>query len=175
MVLTPLGKELIPYTNELLDTIKKIESIGKYGDKIKGELKIAIGESLMSYKLQNVLSLFKEKAPNVRFSIISLNCLAIKNVLLKGEVDIGLMYDIGSQNNSLTSVQLANFPLTLVCSPLFEQDKFDLCKSNQEINTSLIINEVDCIYRKLIESYFRDKNIVLNNTMELWRDLKSVV
>lgn len=168
MVLTPLGKELIPYTNELLDTIKKIESIGKYGDKIKGELKIAIGESLMSYKLQDVLSLFKEKAPNVRFSIISLNCLAIKNALLKGEVDIGLMYDIGSQNNSLASVQLADFPLTLVCSPLFEQDKFDFCKSNQEINTSLIINEVDCIYRKLIESYFRDKRIVLNNTMELW-------
>jgi DNA-binding transcriptional LysR family regulator len=168
MVLTPLGKELIPYTNELLDTIKKIESIGKYGDRIKGELTIAIGESLMSYKLQNVLSLFKEKAPNVRLFIISLNCLDIKNVLLKGEVDVGLMYDIGIQNNSLTSVQLADFPLALVCSPLFEQDKIDLRNPNQEINTSLIINEVDCIYRKLIESYFHDKNIVLNNTMELW-------
>ena len=83
MVLTPLGKELIPYANELLNTVKKIESIGKVGDKITGELKIAVAESLMSYKLQNVLSLFKEKAPNVKLSIISLNCYAIKNILVE--------------------------------------------------------------------------------------------
>ncbi|NRZ11635.1 DNA-binding transcriptional LysR family regulator [Clostridium beijerinckii] len=63
MVLTPLGKELIPYADELLNTVKKIESIGKYGDNITGELKIAVAESLMSYKLQNVLAMFKEKSP----------------------------------------------------------------------------------------------------------------
>ena len=56
MVLTSLGKELIHYANELLDTIKKIESIGKYDDNITGELKIAVAESLISYKLQNVLN-----------------------------------------------------------------------------------------------------------------------
>jgi len=51
----------------------------------------------MSYKLQNVLGLFKEKAPNVKLSIISLNCLDIKNILSKGEIDLGLMYDEGSK------------------------------------------------------------------------------
>ncbi|MCB2312723.1 LysR family transcriptional regulator [Clostridium tagluense] len=168
MVLTSLGKELIPYSNELLDTVKKIESIGKYDDNITGELKIAIAESLMSYKLQNVLSLFRQKAPNVRISIISLNCLAIKTALLKGQVDIGLMYDVGNKNDSLITIKLADFPLVLVCSPLFEQDKFDLCKPNQQIDISLIINEADCIYRKIIEGYFRDNDIFLNNTMELW-------
>jgi Transcriptional regulator len=168
MVLTTLGKELIPYANELLDTVKKIESIGKYGDKITGELKIAVAESLMSYKLQNVLGLFKEKAPNVKLSIISLNCFAIKNILSKGEVDLGLMYDVGSQNDSLTTIKLADFTLALVCSPLFQQDKLDLCKSNQEINTSLIINETESVYRKILENYFYDNNIFLNNTIELW-------
>jgi DNA-binding transcriptional LysR family regulator len=168
MVLTTLGKELIPYTNQLLDTVNKIENIGKYNDNIAGELKIAIAESLMSYKLQNVLALFKQKAPNVKLSIISLNCFAIKNILLKGQVDIGLLYDLGSQNDSLTSIRLADFPLALVCSPLFEQDKFDLYKPNQQIDTSLIINEADCIYRKILENYLRDNDIFLNNTMELW-------
>lgn len=168
MVLTTLGKELIPYANELLDTVKKIESIGKSGDKITGELKIAVAESLMSYKLQNVLSLFKEKAPNVKLSIISLNCFVIKNILSKGDVDIGLMYDVGGQNDSLTTIPLADFSLALVCSPLLEQNKLDLCKPNQEIGTSLIINEAESIYRKILESYFHDNNILLNNTIELW-------
>ncbi len=167
MVLTTLGKELIPYANELLNTVKKIESIGKYGENITGELKIAVAESLMSYKLQTVLSLFKEKAPNVKLSIISLNCYAIKNILSNGEVDLGLMYDVGSQNDNLTTVKLSDFNLALICSSSFKQENLDFCKPNQKINTSLIINEVESIYRKIIESYFFDKNIFLNNTIQL--------
>ncbi|MCT8977016.1 LysR family transcriptional regulator [Clostridium sp. CX1] len=168
MVLTSLGKELVPYANELLDTVKKIENIGKHGDKITGELKIAVAESLMSYKLQNVLSLFKEKAPNVKLSIISLNCFSIKNILSKGEIDIGLMYDVGSTKDSLTTIPLADFPLALVCSPLLEQDKLDFSKPNQKINTSLIINENESIYRRILENYFCDNNILLHSTIELW-------
>ncbi|WP_341420326.1 LysR substrate-binding domain-containing protein [Clostridium magnum] len=36
------------------------------------------------------------------------------------------------------------------------------------MSTSLIINEVESIYRKILESYFRDNNILLNNIIELW-------
>jgi len=167
MVLTTLGKEMIPYANELLNTVKKIENVGKFGDNITGELKIAVAESLMSYKLQNVLSLFKEKAPNVKLSLISLNCYAIKNILVNGEVDLGLMYDVGSQNDSLSTEKLSDFNLALVCSPLFEREKLDFSMPNQKINTSLIINEIESIYRKILESYFFDNNIFLNNTIEL--------
>lgn len=167
MILTHLGKELIPYADELLNTVKKIESIGKYGDNITGELKIAVAESLMSYKLQNVLSMFKEKAPNVKLSMVSLNCYAIKNMLANGEVDLGLMYNVGSKNDSLCAVKLSDFSVALVGSPQFEQEKLDFCQPNQKINTSLIINEVESVYRKILEGYFFDKNILLNNTIEL--------
>ncbi|MBL4933515.1 LysR family transcriptional regulator [Clostridium paridis] len=167
MVLTPLGRELIPYTNELLDTIKKIESIGKHND-IKGELRIGIAESLISYKLQNVLKLFKEHAPSVNLFIISENCFVINDMLLKGEIDIGLLYNVGNPQDSLTSVDLADYTLALVCSPLFEKDAVDFCKSNQKISTSLVINETNCIYRRMLERYFRENNIFLDNTIELW-------
>ncbi|NOW05261.1 LysR family transcriptional regulator [Clostridium beijerinckii] len=167
MVLTPLGKELIPYADELLNTVKKIESIGKYGDNITGELKIAVAESLMSYKLQNVLAMFKEEAPNVRLSMVALNCYDIKNMLASGEIDLGLMYNVGSKNESLNAVKLSDFDVALVCAPQFEQEKLDFSTPNQKINTSLIINEVESIYRKILESYFFDKNIFLDNTIEL--------
>lgn len=168
MVLTPLGKELITYTDELLETVKKIESIGKNDDMPKGELKIAIADSLMSYKLQDVLSLFRQKAPDVSLSIVSLNCYVINDMLVKGEVDIGLLYDVGTHKESLTSVQLTDFPVVLVCSPLFEPEKVDFSTPDQIINTSLIINEPNCIYRRIFENYLRSNNITLNNTIELW-------
>ncbi|OPJ65637.1 LysR family transcriptional regulator [Clostridium chromiireducens] len=168
MVLTPLGKELITHTDELLETVKKIESIGKNDDMPKGELKIAIADSLMSYKLQNVLSLFRQKAPDVSLSIVSLNCYVINDMLVKGEVDIGLLYDVGTHKESLTSVQLTEFPVVLVCSPLFEHEKADFSTPDQVINTSLVINEPNCIYRRIFENYLRSNNITLNNTIELW-------
>lgn len=168
MVLTPLGKELIAYTDELLETVKKIESIGKNDNIPRGELKVAIADSLMSYKLKDVLGLFKQKAPNVSISIVSLNCFAINDMLVKGEVDIGLLYDVGTHKVNLTSFQLTQFPLALVCSPLFEHDKIDFSTSNQVIDTSLIINEPNCIYRKIFETYLSSNNITLNNTIELW-------
>lgn len=121
----------------------------------------------MSYKLQNVLSMFKEKAPNVKLSMVSLNCYAIKNMLANGEIDLGLMYDVGSKNDSIYAVKLSDFNVALVCSPQFDQEKLDFCEPNQKINTSLIINEVESVYRKILESYFFDKNILLNNTIEL--------
>ncbi|GFZ30223.1 LysR family transcriptional regulator [Clostridium zeae] len=168
MILTPLGKELISYTDQLLETVKKIESIGKSDNIPRGDLKIAIADSLMSYKLQNVLSLFKQKAPNVKISIVSLNCFVINEMLLKGEMDIGLLYDVGTYKESLTSVELTEFPLVLVCSPSFDQGKADFCTPNQVIDTSLVINEPNCIYRRIFENYLRDNNITLNNTIELW-------
>lgn len=39
---------------------------------------------------------------------------------------------------------------------------------NQKINTSIIINEADCTYRKILEKYFSDKNILLNSTIAQW-------
>lgn len=168
MVLTHVGKELISYTDELLETVKKIESIGKNDNIPRGELKIAIADSLMSYKLNDVLSLFRQKAPNVSISIVSLNCFVINDMLVKGEIDIGLLYDVGTHKESLTSVQLTQFPLSLVCSPLFEYDEVDFCKPNQIIDTSLVINEPNCIYRRIFETYLRSNNITLNNTIELW-------
>jgi DNA-binding transcriptional LysR family regulator len=68
----------------------------------------------------------------------------------------------------LVTIKLSDFPLALICSPLLEQDKFDLRKPNQEINTSLIINEPESIYRKILEDYFSDNKIFLNNSTELW-------
>lgn len=168
MVLTSLGKEMLAYTDELLEIVKKIESIGKNDTLLRGELKIAIADSLMSYKINDVLSLFRQKAPNVNISIVSLNCFVINDMLMKGEVDLGLLYDVGTHKDSLTSVQLSKFSLALVCSPLFEHDKGDFCNPNQVINTSFIINEPNCIYRKIFEDYLRSNNITLNNTIELW-------
>lgn len=78
------------------------------------------------------------------------------------------MYDVGSQNDNLNTVKLSDFNLSLICSPLLKQEDFDLCKPNQKLNTTLIINEIESVYRKILESYFFNNKIFFNNIIELW-------
>jgi len=167
MVLTEQGRELIRYTNELLEVVDKIEGIGKSGGEITGELKIASAESLMSYKLQNILTMFRQKAPMVRLHISSLNCADIKNALLKGETDIGLLFDDGNNNENLVIDELKEFPLSLICSTSVDRKGIDLCKNNQLLETSLITNETECIYRKILEEHLKRYSIGFRDTIEL--------
>lgn len=47
------------------------------------------GETLLAYKMPQVLQRFKQRAPHVRLSLQSLNCYVIRDALLSDEVDLG--------------------------------------------------------------------------------------
>lgn len=167
MVLTPFGRELIPYVNDLLDAMKRIENIGHNDGVIQGELRIAVVESLMTYKLQDVLREFKQQAPQAKLSFLSLSAPDARSMLLKGQVDIGLLYDLGTVCENLETVQLASYPLTLVASPLLEKEQYDFSQPHQSLTLSFLINEVDCTYRQIFEGYLRKQDISLDSPIEL--------
>ncbi len=78
-----------------------------------GELRVATGETLLAYKMPQVLQRFKLRAPNVRLSLQSLNCYVIRDALLNDEVDLGVFYRVGN-DDALTMQQLGEQSLALV-------------------------------------------------------------
>lgn len=168
MVLTNAGKELLPLSTELLNVMDKIEQIGKNTDNITGELKIAAPETLTIYKLEPILKEFREKAPNVKLSIINSNCYDIKNRTIKGEVDIALLFAPCTENDNLYTKPLAQIPLVLVCSPNECLNSINLNIHDQTLQTSIIVNEPECIYRNIFEKHLKNKNIIVDNIIELW-------
>ncbi|MEK1832626.1 LysR family transcriptional regulator [Priestia megaterium] len=72
--LTDIGKKLLPYTQEILDTYGKIESISNDGEEIRGELKIAAPESLTVYRLEPILREYRKKFPHVNISLSNATC-----------------------------------------------------------------------------------------------------
>ncbi|MEG1255053.1 LysR family transcriptional regulator [Clostridium sp.] len=168
MALTNFGKDLLPLTTELLNVLDKIEQIGKDSDNITGELKIAAPETLTIYKLEPILKEFREKAPNVNLSIINSSCNDIKNRTIKGEVDIALLFEPCNENDNLYAKPLVEIPLVFVCSPNEDVSNIDLNIQNQTLQTSIIVNESECIYRNLFEEYLKNKNIIIDNIIELW-------
>lgn len=169
MVLTKAGERLVPYVDDVLTSVDRLQNFEKELTSWKGELRIGVGETLLSYKLPPVLKSFHAKAPNVRLFLRSMNCYDIRDELISGTLDIGLFYnDIGGLGTSLTTTSLSSYTMALVASPTIKELLPDFITPNQKIPVPFIINEPNCIFRQIFEQYLREKSISMDHTIELW-------
>ncbi len=169
MVLTKAGEHLIPYVDEVLDSVKKLHCFEQDLEACRGELLVGVGETLLCYKLPSILKEFHRQAPKARLFIRSMNCYDIRDELLKGTLDLGVFYEtVGGFGTGLCTRSMGEYPVVLVASPQVKQSHPDFLTPDQEIPVPFIINEPNCIFRQMFESYLREKSIRLDHTIELW-------
>lgn len=164
MVLTEQARNMLPHVNEVMRVMEGLRQSVKNTSSPSGELRIVAGETLLSYRMPEILKRFKIKAPEVRISLQSLNCYAIRDALLNDEADLGVFYRVGN-DLSLKMTCIEHFPVVLVASPEFSDA--DFTKHNQHIPVSFIINEPQCIFRQMFESTLRKRGITIDSTIEL--------
>lgn len=169
MVLTKAGESLIPYVDEVLASVDRMQNFGTASAGLRGDLRIAVGESFLCYKLPPILKQFHEAAPNARLFLRSTNCYEIRRELMEGTIDLGLFYrEIGGLEQSIRTYPFGEYPLALVASADTKRRYPDFITPRQQMNVPFIIDEPDCIFRQMFESYLREKEIVLDHTIELW-------
>lgn len=169
MVLTQAGERLVPYVEEVLSSVDRLQNFGSVLDDWTGDLRVGVGESLLSYRLPPILKTFHAKAPRARLLLRSMNCYDIRDALLAGTLDLGVFYqDIGGCGPSLTTRPLPSYSLALVAAPGGEASRMDFCTPDQRLPVPFLINEPNCIFRQIFERYLREKSILLDHTIELW-------
>jgi DNA-binding transcriptional LysR family regulator len=168
IMLTDVGKKMVPYAQEILDTYRKIESIASDEKDVRGELKIAAPESLTVYRLEPILREYRKKFPHVSISLSNATCGDNKKALFNGSADIAFVIMSQLQDLELITHSLLNEPIVLVGSPDCSLNILDKSYENQKISECLITNEKECSYRRLFEEYLLERGIVPYDTMELW-------
>lgn len=168
MNLSSFGKKLLPYVEELLNTEEKIIQLSKDKNLIKGTLKIAMGDSLVTYEFQDILSQFKKKAPHVKLSILTVDIVTMRELLEKGDVDIGFLFEDQYKGNCLIDIPFKKFPLTLVGPKNSNILNLNFDLKDQDLDISFIINEFHSPYRKIFNNHLQEKNISLNSLIEIW-------
>lgn len=88
MVFTPAGKSILPHMEAILHSMQAITACNDPAS-LHGELRVAVAESLLSYKLHTLLGDFVERAPAVKLQLHSLNCHDIREGILSGQYDLG--------------------------------------------------------------------------------------
>ncbi|EFF6684071.1 LysR family transcriptional regulator [Escherichia coli] len=145
----------------VMDTLR--EAAKKESDP-DGELRVVSGETLLSYRMPQVLQRFRQRAPKVRLSLQSLNCYVIRDALLNDEADVGVFYRVGN-DDALNRRELGEQSLVLVASPQIAD--VDFTEPGRHNACSFIINEPQCVFRQLFESTLRQRRITVENTIEL--------
>ena len=169
MVLTKAGEHLVPYVDEILQSVDKLRFFEDDLLECQGDLSIGIGETLLCYRLPSILKEFYRQAPKARLFLRSLNCYDIRDELLNGLLDLGVFYeDVGGFGSNLTVHSLGSYPMSLVASPEVKKSCPDFITPDRVIPVSFIINEKACIFRQIFEQYLREKSIILDHTIELW-------
>lgn len=169
MLLTKAGEQLIPFADDVLQAVDKLQNFENELAEYQGELHIGIGETLLCYQLPPILKAFHARAPKTRLFLRSMNCCDIRDELLKGTLDLGVFYqDVGGFGINITTYPFGRYPLTLVASPEIKRLYPDFITPRQTIPVPLITNEPACIFRQIFENYLHKKSIVLDHTIELW-------
>ena len=168
MMLSQAGKDILPYVDSILQSMEQISNYGKSNGELTGELKVAIPESLLTYKMQPVIKEFRNQAPNIKLILRSLNCYMIRDQILNGEVDIGIHYDVGGYNPTIITESLGAFSLSLLASPLLGKEHHDFISPNQKKTLTFVMDDRRSLYKEILGQYLKKKNILLENTIELW-------
>ncbi|QXJ59672.1 LysR family transcriptional regulator [Enterococcus raffinosus] len=167
MVLSQAGKELLPSIETILDSAAFMKNYQNKDQRLNGHLKIAAPETILTYRIQPILEKFRIIAPDVNLSIQSLNCYEIRDSVENGDIELGIHYNVGKYEKSITSKPLGEFPLVLIGNPKLNLSDYDFKTSKQKINLCLLTDDKHSIYQKKIETYLNQKEISLNGLMEL--------
>ncbi|MCQ5130220.1 LysR family transcriptional regulator [Butyricicoccus faecihominis] len=169
MVLTKAGEHLVPYVDEILQSVDKLRFFEDDIAQCQGDIRIGIAETMLCYQFPAILKEFHRRAPKARLFLRSMNCYDIRNELFAGTLDIGVFYeDVGGFGSGLTTQTLGGYPLILVASPEVKRGFPDFVTPDRVVPVPFIINEPNCIFRQLFEQYLREKSIILDHTIELW-------
>lgn len=168
MVMTEEGKDILPLIEHVVEASDMLLCYKGSQTALHGNLKIALPESLVTYQLQSVLKEFKEKAPNVKIALQVMNCYAIYDLLLSGDLDIAIHYDVRNYPQSIATKELDIYPLVMVAAPELEDSEADFITPQQRKVITHIQNDPNALYLKILNTYLKQKKIILQTGLEVW-------
>lgn len=167
MVLTRAGEELIPYVDEVLASVEKVKNFRSDLAECKGTLRLGAPESLLCFRLPEILKEFHNRAPKVHLVLRSMNSHNVQNGLKEDQIDVGFFYK-NEIDPLLEWKDFESYPLILFASPGIRRKYPDFTKSHQSYPLlSAIVQPMPGSLRRRFNEYLLRKDIHLGNTIEI--------
>jgi DNA-binding transcriptional LysR family regulator len=166
IVLTNVGKELVPYAKQMLHVYKEIKNITSEQNGVCGDLIVGAGESLTIYRLGRILKEYKKSFPKVNIILKDSICSDLRSKLQSGELDIILTIEPQIMDIDLVVKNLKDECMVIIGAPDADLEFLTTNFENEVATESIIFSEKGCSFRISFENYLKQKKIKYANPLE---------
>lgn len=165
--LSDAGRQILPMVNQIADSLKQLKENCNPEGELSGHLTVAIVETVLANKMQEVLRLFVEQAPKVILSISSMTCTEVRESLKNGTIDLGILYMVDKGNDPmLVETPLVKVNMALVGSGRKPVD-WDMEKQLPTGTHTLFLTDSRCAFHGMYKRYLEAHGLPLNYTISI--------
>ena len=178
IALTDAGRVMLAYSERLLDLAREAgEAVADAGvgeGEITGSLSVSAPETLLTYRLPELLSVFHECHPQVRVSLrptaVGRLVGSTRRALEEGRVDIAFVLDVPSVSvEGLSAELLIEEDVSVVAPPAHALAGSTLVSPSSLVGETVLLPEAPesgCAYRGRFERQLSGGGVVPRETLE---------
>jgi DNA-binding transcriptional LysR family regulator len=166
VALTDAGKRFLRHTGRILSTIDEARRTVSANSEPSGTLVIGSSESMLTYRLPEVLSQFRRQYPDVRLSFRPYVHDGLMQSIESGKLDLAIcMVDTVSQNR-LRSLRLRTETLLFIVGPKDPLAAREKVQPQDLSRQTLLVTEPGCAYRSKLDRLLSRMNVQPLDTIE---------
>ena len=167
-ILTKAGQELVPYVENVLQSVNNMKNFRSVIEECQGDIRIAAPESLLCFHLPKILREFRKQAPRVHIYLDSMTSTAVYRAIRENKTDIGVFYALDADDATVKVVPYKDFDFVMFASPKIKKLYSDFITPNQDFSSlARICQPAVGRVRKRFDEYIKSKNFTMGPTIEI--------
>ena len=159
VTLTDAGRNFLPFAEQALCAMDQGQRAVKTGAEPSGPLKVGIPESILTYRLPQVLRLFHRRFPHVELIFRPQWDDVLPVMLETGKLDMAVCMIEASPNAAIKSIRLRGERIFLLAHPSHSLAGQRTVKPADLAGQSLLLTEGGCGYRLKLDRVMAMQNV----------------
>jgi DNA-binding transcriptional LysR family regulator len=166
VMLTEAGRRFLPYAEKALTAMMEGHLAVRHGSEPAGQLRIGAPESVLTYRLPEVLQCFRKRYPQVELLFRPHWDETLFDALENGKLDMAIRMIDTIDHNQFASVRLRTEKVYLIAHPehpLAEKKTVEPADLGGQV---LLLTEAGCAYRKKLDEMLTAQKVRAGNVTE---------
>lgn len=166
VTLTDAGRNFLPFAEQALCAMQQGQRAVQSGAEPSGPLRVGVPESMLAYRLPQVLRIFHRRFPHVELTFRPQYDEGLPTMLETGKLDLAVCMIEASPNPSIKSILLRSERIFLLAHPSHPLAARRTVKPADLAGQTLLLTEGGCGYRLKLDRQMALQNIRPGNVTE---------
>ena len=161
VALTEFGQNILGQVDALLTAYEAVEGASALDSAPQGSIRIGTPESLLLYRLYDIIRQYKQSYPQVEIVISIDLCPMLRDKVISGELDMAILLQPEYQYTQLNTTLLKKEEMCFVAPKDYTGD--DFLPSGAQM---VLYTEKECTYREVFQNYLQGQKFYPSNVLE---------